>query len=487
MANEAARKAVHGGAMLGVAQFGLAFAGYLVAIVLGRSLGPEQYGTYGIIYSLLLGIELIGRLGVPQAVSRLIAGGRQPAQELVQTGLAATLVVSLVLFAAFWLGAPQLAAVFGLSDGTRLLRIAALDIPIHLLYIAGVHVVNGHRRFAQEAAATVVYATARALGVLLLLLVGVSVEAALVANIAASIVGFVYVASRLPLASFLPSRRHLREILKVATPIALFSAGSQVLTRLDLWALGAVGDRAPAEKIGQYVAATSLGKLPNVLFFVLSSLLIPMVARALADGQRTVAARYVQESARFMIVFLLPAVMLCAVQAGDVMEFCFGVDYREGSELLQLLIVAYGLAYTVMMTLAAILIALDRASWSARLTLSAIVAGMALNFLLVPPYAATGAGWAALLTMGLTCAMAGVMVRRELGQPLVVGDVLIRALLASAAVAWVALELPTSGLALLLELGGLMFAYWGLLWLLGVVQATDVALLRPGAGRGTNA
>ena len=73
-----------------------------------------------------------------------------------------------------------------------------------------------------------------------------------------------------------------------AAPIALFSAGSQVLTRLDLWALGAVGDTVPADTVGHYVAATSLAKLPNMLFFVLSSLLIPLIAKALASQQRDV-------------------------------------------------------------------------------------------------------------------------------------------------------------------------------------------------------
>ena len=55
----AARGTAHSGILLGVAQFWLAAAGYVVAVVLGRVLGPEAYGIYGIIYSLLLGIELV--------------------------------------------------------------------------------------------------------------------------------------------------------------------------------------------------------------------------------------------------------------------------------------------------------------------------------------------------------------------------------------------------------------------------------------------
>ncbi len=479
----AARGTAHSGILLGMAQFWLAAAGYVVAVVLGRSLGPEPYGVYGIIYSLLLGIELIGRLGIPQALSRLIASGTHSTVELERTGIAASLVVALILFALFWAGAPQLAATFNLPDGTRLLRLAAFDIPIHLMFITCVHVVNGHRRFWQEGSATIIYASARAAGVAALLLIGVSIESALIANIIASAVGLLFVATRIPLASYLPGRRHLRDILRVAAPIALFSAGSQVLTRLDLWALGAVGDTVPADTVGHYVAATSLAKLPNMLFFVLGSLLIPLIAKALASQQRDVAAQYTQGTMRFLAVLLLPAVVLCAVQAADIMELCFGISYRDGGPMLMVLIVAYGLAYTVMMTLCAVLIALDRAFWSARLTLLAVVVSAVLNLVLVPRYGAIGAGSAALLTMVATCIAAGLIVRSELAQPLIQAGVALRATVAVAVVAWASMAIVTSGALLILELAVLLAAYLALLWVLRVIGRDDIALLFPGAAR----
>ena len=55
------------------AQLLLTASSYIVAAVMARGLGPVDYGIYGIIYSFLLSIELIGRLGISQAVARMIA------------------------------------------------------------------------------------------------------------------------------------------------------------------------------------------------------------------------------------------------------------------------------------------------------------------------------------------------------------------------------------------------------------------------------
>ena len=56
----------------------LTLSGYVTVVVLARGLGPEAYGVYAIVISVLLGVELVGRLGIPQAMSKLIAESDEP-------------------------------------------------------------------------------------------------------------------------------------------------------------------------------------------------------------------------------------------------------------------------------------------------------------------------------------------------------------------------------------------------------------------------
>ena len=73
-----ADRAVRGMMTLMAAQVWIMLSNYIIGVLLARSLGPALYGVYGIVYSVLLSVELIGRLGLPQAVTKLIAQSASP-------------------------------------------------------------------------------------------------------------------------------------------------------------------------------------------------------------------------------------------------------------------------------------------------------------------------------------------------------------------------------------------------------------------------
>ena len=79
-------RATRGMLALTVAQILIMLSGYIIAIALARSLGPALFGVYGVVYSVLLSVELIGRLGLPQAVSKLVAEKGSSAQRVAVYG-----------------------------------------------------------------------------------------------------------------------------------------------------------------------------------------------------------------------------------------------------------------------------------------------------------------------------------------------------------------------------------------------------------------
>ncbi len=119
VADEAPRhSSLRGAAKLSAAQALFVLAGYILNVVLARYLGPGPYGVYGIVVSLLTIVNLMQTQGVPQALSRAIAGGSDEAaawraalhvQAVASTGGLVLLAVS----------APILASVL---DDERLLQ-----------------------------------------------------------------------------------------------------------------------------------------------------------------------------------------------------------------------------------------------------------------------------------------------------------------------------------------------------------------------------
>src|SRR5690606_26996941 len=69
-ASVAARGAI---VLLGARVFFM-LSGYVITVVLARGLGPAAYGTYGVLISLLLWLEVSGSLGIPRAAGKMIPG-----------------------------------------------------------------------------------------------------------------------------------------------------------------------------------------------------------------------------------------------------------------------------------------------------------------------------------------------------------------------------------------------------------------------------
>lgn len=470
--------AARGTVWLSLAHGSLMLAGYVIAVILARELGPALYGAYGIVYSVLLGAELIGRLGVPQALSRLIAEGEERAHQLEGTGLTLTLAINLPLFAAFWLLAPTLGTLFRVEDGATLFRVAALDIPFFGLYMATSHILNGHRSFGQESLGVATYAAARVAGILLLLFVGVTIVGALIVNAAASVVALFYVGWRVGGKSLRLTLRHRRELIRLAIPVGLFAVGSQLLVSLDLWSLNALGTQVADSEKGLYVAATNLARLANVAGFVMLAVLVPSVARALATGDSDLVQRASRGAGRLLALMLIPMCAVVAAEAPGVMALVFSEAYREGARLLVILAVSHGLFFTVFMSLCGILIGISREREAAAIALASLPLALLANALLIRVLGAQGAALAAVVSTGSAAVVSGVRVCRRVGPILGFSD-LAKVLFASLAVWALASRIQTDGVLLLVELIVLGVVYLAVLFAIRLIGPEDVALFMP--------
>jgi len=474
---DSGRAAARGTARIALAH-GLSHAcGVAVVVMLARGLGPKVYGHYGVILSVLVATELIGRLGVPQATSKLIAESRGGARELERTGLTLTALVFLAIFAGFWLAAPALARLLGVPDGARLFRLAAIDIPFYGLYFACEHIVNGHRRFGAESAGIALYGASKAAGVGLLYLLGMTIEGALIANIAASVLGLAFLATRVPRGAFRPSLSGLAPIARLALPTALFLLASEVLANLDLWTLKIVARDVSADTVGHYVAATNVGRLPAAAWFVAAAVLVPVLSRALSTGDEERARRTVRAAVRALVLVLLPVCALFAVRAEELMTLAYSGRYLAGAPFEALQVFRFGLGVVFLMTFCAVQMARGRAGQAARGLLLMIPVGLVAHTLAVRARGAEGAALSAVLVAAAAAVAAGWPVWRW-ARPLLRAETLLRAALAATLVALVAARYPIAPPLLALELPLLLAAYAALLWLAGELGPADLAPFR---------
>jgi O-antigen/teichoic acid export membrane protein len=476
--SDVTRKAAQGTAFHLGAQLALMLCSYLSTVILARALGPAAYGVYGIVYSFLVAVELLGRAGLGQAMSKLIAdtGRSEPATEA--TGLTLSIGAYLVLFVVVLVGAPALGALFAIPDGARLFRIAALDIPVYGLYATLFHILNGRRAFLHESLSLTIYGVTRVVGVLVLVAMGATAAGALVVNVIVSGAGLAYAVHAVGLAPFRPTLVKARPILRLAPSMAAVAIGAQILPSVDLWVLGAVGAAGAKATMGFYVAAATIAKMPNFIANSVSAALLPSIAAALGTGDRAAAERALEGAMRFMLMVVMPACVLVALNARPLVALLFSSAYADGGRYLAVLVLAQGFFLTFYLALGIALIGAGRSGIAGILALVVVPVAIVIDVLLVLALGAMGAAIGALVATGVAALVAAIMVHRLVG-PLGHLSTLLRVALVTAIVAVPSILIHAEGLLLLVELAILGLIGLGLFFALGVVRMADLEPFLP--------
>ena len=464
--------------MLLVAQLWLTLCGYAMAVLLARGLAPARYGIYGVVYSVLLSVELIGRLGLPQAITKLAAEASDRDRRVETTAVTIAGVASLALFLAFWTVAPWLASLLRIEDGAWLFRIAALDIPFYGLFFIAIALLNGRQQHLAAGVATGCYATVKLAGIAVLAALGPTVEGALVANVVGSAAGLAAATVAIGGRAFVPSLADWRLVLQLALPVSLRGAGVQLLANVGLWVLSALGSAADQAAKGLYVAALSIARIPTVTVYGTTGVLIASVSSALAAGDRATVSQLLQGSSRFLLIVLAPACALLCVNAREVMTLLFSAEYAGGAGVMVVLVVAQGFFFSIFMGLTGVLIAASKAGHAARVSLGATAAATLLCLVLVPDFGALGAALATLIATAGAAVAAGVQVWRAAGPWLNV-PVCARVLLATGLVAVPSWLIQAEGIWLLSELVAAGLIYVLLLPVLRLVRPADFVPLLP--------
>jgi O-antigen/teichoic acid export membrane protein len=448
--------------------------GYLAVVLLAREMGPVAYGAYGVIMSVLVWLEQSARRVVPAAAAKLIA--EQPAAlgEIAQSSVLLNLVLHAGLFVTLWLTAPWLEVWFRIEDGTYLFRLAALDLPLYGIYTTLQGVYQGQRRFYRLGLSDLTYALAKLLGIILIAWLGVSIEAALIVNIVASVIGIAFLFTRMAFARAVSLRVHAPTILAVAAPLVVYSIASELA--LDIWILKAITPPTEAATIGIYVAALNIARVPGFALSTIGRVLLPSVAGAVAINDSTLVRHYMNQAIRFFLILYLPICFVLFASPEALMRFVYSSSYASGDDLLVVLVIAHGL-WAIQEILASALIAAGqvRILGIAR----AVTVALAVPVLAALIYTAGGLGAAVGSSLAALANVAafGLLLQRQF-QGIVRLRNMGRIVAAAGFMPLVSALCATLGGGVVLSSAVGLVAYAGALILLSEVSAQDLTTLR---------
>lgn len=467
------------------ARLGFVGIGFAVGVVLARALGKEDYGTYGVLLSLVTWLEMASNAGLQAATGRRFQGANEAAGEVEASARWLHVLVSSAVFLAVFAAAPWLARLLRMEDGAGLLRLAAADLPLAGLYFAYQGILGARRSFGVLAMGFLAYALAKLVGVLVLVALGVSVAGALVVNIVATLGGIAWFLARArgpaaaggpsSTAAARPTLAMARSLLRLALPMGAYVVLLQAPLYFDLWFLKALG--ASDGEVGAYTAATHPARALSIVPAALSGVVFASLARALVHGDRELAAHHVRTGGRFSLIVLVPAAALVAAHAEGIMVFVYGTKFLGSGRFLALLVALFAVA-GLLDAYAHALMAAGRERLIALFVALGVLLAIALDLLWIPRLGGTGAALGSLAGVGFVTLAAIVTARAHFPRAFPFAT-LLRVATAAGLACLLGWQVESEGLFLVLELGGLAALYLVLLLALGELTRADLRSVLP--------
>ena len=318
---------------------------FVVALVLARVLGVDDYGAYNLSVSLAFVLAGFGNLGLDAAMERYIAvfsgrGDGASVRGTLRLGVVASTVAGLVVAATVYVLAPDVATgVFDNRSLAPLLRLVALFVPVLILTGLLAAAMRGFRRMDQSAfAEDFVQPLVRTIVIAGLAVVGFN------ASVAVLVFGLSFVIALMALIMLLRARlkdikaaprvkEHMREISAFSFPFWLAGLLTQFRQNIQPVLLGAFNDVA---SVGIFSVASSAHLISHTIYLSITKALRPTMAELIDTGDRSEMERLYRTTTRWTVTISLPAFIVMVLYPEAILGL-FGESFEVGAAALVVL------------------------------------------------------------------------------------------------------------------------------------------------------
>lgn len=391
----------------------------LVAVVLTRALGSEEFGRLALLLVVAQSLDLavsswslpvLVRFGANEWVTRGTISSTLWARSVIVAIPTALAIAGVLVFAG------PLASYLAVSPNGILL-IVGFFIATGLTQTAG-SLLRATDRMARQGV-SLVLEKAALLGLVVAswLVLDLDAEAALTCYVIAALVAAAWSFAQLGLRALRPvpvTLPRVRELGGFAVPLVVGSLaglfGNQAIDYVVIRAF------LPFSELGRYAVAYQLAGILQQLLIVTSAFLLPRISGLLAQGRDEEVHRAVARLAPYWLVSFSASCALGIIAAPLAVPLIFGDAFSGAVAPLRVLLVSAAVA--AVFSVFGPLLTAHGVLWPVtRGVVIAVTLNVALDILLVPPFGLTGAALATLVAYSVTAAFALVAARRRLGLP----------------------------------------------------------------------
>lgn len=409
------RKAfLFGTSALFFAQIVFVLAGLVVNFGLGRLLGVSDYGTYGVVISLIGLITLVFSSGIQITVSKFVSQNSGFSEAIKQAALRLNLSLGLVLAVIYFFAAPFIASALNDVSLTPFIQLSALIIPGYLLYPVFLGYFNGLKNYNLQSFLLVSYSFAKVFLIIGLVLLGASIFGAVVGFALAPLVVLTIGLGLSPLRKTGKSF-NLLKLFRIGLPVTVFVLFLRFAMLMGLFSVKSF--MVESVFAGYYTAAFQISNLPYFFNAALCGVVFPLISHSVSNKSFWEARQHFLTALRYFFLLVVPVSLFISVFAPQIISLLFTPQFLGGASALSVLAIA-NIFICLFTLLSFVLIAVGRHKEITLLSLLVLALSFAFNWLLVPFYHLWGAAVATLLAFLIGSALASIAVWRFLPRQL---------------------------------------------------------------------
>lgn len=387
-------------------------SGFIIHSVLGRFLGPADYGRYGIIITLTTMVIILIGNGIPTAMSKYISEYFETNSRMVKKIKNQAIILQSIIIGSitilFFIFIPLICRALGDPTLIPLFRISTLIIPtfaaasFYFSYYTGLHKFN-----LQAILKTLrsVFRIAFVIGLAYFWKVEGSIVGYIIAPGGVFLVAFLidkfYISPQLEKKSEIQLANNKdvdfdwKKLTNYAWQIIIFFLAYELLISIDLYLVK--GILRDDNLTGIYNAALTVGRIPYYIFYAMTIFLLPMISKSTSQNNHKETSRILGQSLRIMLLLLVPMIILMSVFAKPILIDFYGAKYAAGAFPMSIL--EYGVGFlTIFYVLSFAMNGAGKTKLVMNISIAGFIINAVLNYILIKKYSITGSAIATTIT-----------------------------------------------------------------------------------------
>lgn len=458
-------------------------SGYIIHSVVGRILGPADYGRYGLVVTMTTMIIILIGNGIPTAMSKYLSEFFESNPIMISSikkqAVRLQLLIVGTITVIFFIFSPMIANILGDPSLTKLFRISTLIIPsfaaasFYFYYYTGIH------KFNIQSILKTFRSIFRVIAIISLAYF-FKVEGSIAGYIIAPFAVFLvaYFIDKIWISKKYPYDKKIlfdwKKLANYAWPITVFMLFYELLISIDLYLVqGILKDE---HLTGIYNGALTVARIPYYLFYALAIILLPMISKTTSQNKHRETFSLISSSLRLMLILLFPAVILMAVYADQILTIFYGQAFSEGAPAMSILAIGVGFL-TIFYILSFVMNGAGKVMVPMKLALSGFIVNTFSNYILIKNYGILGSAIATTITSFMIMVCMLYFIHKNFAVSIKIKSIL-KILLASLILIIITIFLPTSIVWFIFSSLLALIGYFIALFLLTEISATDLKIIK---------